>query len=187
MNRTPIAVRLTDKELLDFPFVYMCDVGWQDLSDKEIAGLRAYLVRGGFLWIDDFWGDAEWDNMEYNMDKVFPEYSWQAIPSRHPIMSVVFPLEKCPQIPAKIFWEAQRISYDPPSVHRPPTGGIAGVSTVNFRGLFDKDRRLLAVATHNTDVGDGWEREGESVEYFSRFSIPSYAMGVNIIVYALTH
>ena len=58
---------------------------------------------------------------------------------------------------------------------------------VHFRGLFDADDRLLAVATHNTDIADGWEREGESRQFFDRFSIKAYAMSINILVYAMTH
>ncbi len=65
--------------------------------------------------------------------------------------------------------------------------GIDGVRDVNFQGLFDKDGRLMAVATHNSDIGDGWEREREDIEFFEEFSTKSYAIGVNIIIYALTH
>lgn len=187
VNPVPISVKLTDEALFDHPFLYMCDVGWQTLSPQEIEGLRAYLLRGGFLWVDDFWGDAEWDNFAFNMKQVLPELDWREIPRGHPILNIVFPLEECPQVPAKIFWEQWRETFDPPGVHRYPNGGIQGVSSVNFRGLFGKDGRLLAVATHNSDIGDGWEREAESRTYFEEFSVKCYAMGINIIVYAMTH
>ncbi len=183
----PISLRLTDPRLLDYPFIYMCDVGWQWLSDPEVEGLRAYMKRGGFLWIDDFWGDAEWVNLEQNMERVFPELTWRSIPNDHPILNMVFPLEKCPQVPAKIFWDSWHETYDMPGGHREPTGGLAGVRDVNFLGLFDENERLMAVATHNSDIGDGWERERENIEFFEIFSTKSYAIGVNIIVYALTH
>ena len=77
--------------------------------------------------------------------------------------------------------------YDPPGVHRYPSGGTAGVNTVNFMGLYSANGRLLAVATHNTDIADGWEREGESKEFFDRFSVKSYALTINILFYAMTH
>jgi hypothetical protein len=80
-----------------------------------------------------------------------------------------------------------RILWDPPQVHRYPSGGQAGVRDVRFMGLFDERDRLLAVATHNTDIADGWEREGESREFFERFSVRPYAMGINILFYAMTH
>lgn len=187
VSRQPVSLRLSDPQIFDYPFIYMCDVGWMALTEAETKALRAYLERGGFLWVDDFWGDAEWSNFEFNMRKVFPELGWKPIPSTHPILKVVFPLEECPQVPAKIFWTGWGRSYDSPDAHRYPHGGIAGVERVNFRGLFDGKGRLMAVATHNSDIGDGWERESEDVEYFNEFSTRSYAIGVNIIVYALTH
>ena len=183
----PISLRLTDPHLYDYPFIYMCDVGWQWLSDEEVTHLRAYLKRGGFLWIDDFWGDAEWVNLEENMQRVFPELTWRRIPDDHRILNIVFSLEQCPQVPAKSYWDSWHETYDMPGEHREPTGGLAGVREVNFLGLFDEDERLLAVATHNSDIGDGWERESENIEFFELFSTKSYAIGVNIIVYALTH
>ena len=187
VNPKPISLRLTDKALFDFPFLYMCDVGWQVLSKDEVTALRRYLERGGFLWVDDFWGDGEWQNFEFNMRKVFPDLVWREIPKEHSIFSMVFSLQECPQIPAKIFWEQERLKHDLPSFHRAPTGGMQGMQTVHFKGLFSKDGQLMAVATHNTDIGDGWEREGEDKEFFEEFSVRSYAIGLNIIVYAMTH
>lgn len=189
VNPKPLAIGLADDKLLQYPFLYMCDPGWQSLTKPEVEGLRAFLNRGGFLWVDDFWGDGEWDNFELNMKEVFPELEWREIPSEHPILNMVFPLKECPQIPAKIFWDmGWTETYDNPNVHRYPSGGIAGVENVNFRGLWDdKTGRLMAVASHNSDIGDGWEREAESSEYFEIFSTKSYAIGINIIVYAMTH
>ncbi|MCG8653579.1 MAG: DUF4159 domain-containing protein [Pirellulales bacterium] len=79
------------------------------------------------------------------------------------------------------------LPFDPPGVHRYPSGGIAGIRQVHFMGLFDQKGRLMAIATHNTDIADGWEREGESWEFFDRFSIKSYAFSIHVLVYALTH
>jgi hypothetical protein len=186
-NPEPISLRLTDPRLDDYPFIYMCDVGWQRLSRAEVRALRRYLIRGGFLWVDDFWGTAEWRNFERNMREVFPEYDWRRIPNDHPILNIVFPLDECPQVPAKIFWDSWRESFDHPDVHRQPAGGLRGVRTVNFMGLFNKAGRLMVVATHNTDIGDGWERETEHAEFFKEFSVKSFAMGINILAYALTH
>jgi hypothetical protein len=183
----PIHLPLTDPRLTRYPFIYMCDVGWQVLSDREVKALREYLLKGGFLWADDFWGIAEWQQFERNMKKVFPELTYFDIPNDHPILKIVFPLPECPQIPAKVFYDTLRQSFDPPDQHKYPHGGIPGVSEVNFRGWQDSNGRLMVVATHNSDVGDGWERETEAEEYFRKFSVPSYAIGVNIITYALTH
>lgn len=187
VNPMPIHLRLTDPRLFDYPFVYMCDAGWQLLTDDEVKALRSYLERGGFLWFDDFWGEAEWMNVEEQMERVFPELKWAPIPPAHSIFNTVFPLKECPQVPAKIFFDMTGETFDLPRGHREPVGGVAGVKDVHFRGLFSKDGRLLAVATHNCDMGDGWEREAEGESYFKIFSTKSYAMSINIVVYALTH
>ena len=183
----PLVIRLTDPQLFDHPFIFMSDVGWQFLSDREQTALKQYFERGGFLWIDDFWGDAEWENLQQNTESLRADWRWKPIPAGHPIFSVVYPLTECPQIPARNFYIQSKLPYDPPGVHRYPAGGWEGVNTVNFRGFFDGEGRLMAVATHNTDIADGWEREGESKEFFDRFSIQSYAITINILVYAMTH
>ncbi|MEM9646267.1 MAG: DUF4159 domain-containing protein [Planctomycetota bacterium] len=183
----PRVVRLTDEDLLDHPFLFMSDVGWQRLSAKETEKLATYLQRGGFLWADDFWGDAEWRNFQSNVGDLRPNWKWRPVPKDHPIMTNVYRLDRCPQIPARIFFASTGLPHDPPGMHRQPAGGLRGVREVHFMGLFDTDERLLAVATHNTDIADGWEREGESKEFFDRFSIKSYAITINILVYAMTH
>lgn len=187
VNPAPISLPLKDARFFSYPMLYMCDVGWQTLSKQEIENLRAYLKRGGFLWVDDFWGHAEWQNFEENMQFVLPDARWREIPKGHAILNIVFPLEECPQVPAKIFWESSGQTFDAPVGHREPVGGIRGVMDVNFRGLFDKKNRLMVVATHNSDIGDGWEREAEDPEYFEVFSTKSYAIGINIVAYAMTH
>ena len=177
----PITRRLTDSDLFDFPLIYMCDVGWMDLSDEEVARLREYLLKGGFLWMDDFWGWAEWNNVERAFARVFPERTWQEIPAEHAILDTVFELDELPQVPARDF---ASLGHDPPEIHRYPADGI---TPANFRGIFDDSDRLMVVATHNTDLGDGWEREAYGDWYFEKYSTVAYAAGVNIVVYALSH
>lgn len=187
VRKDPIVLELTDKGLYDHPFIFMSDVGWQVLSDLEQKSLARYLDAGGFLWVDDFWGDGERDNFMRNMGSLNPGWQWRTISEKHPIFTIVYTLKGCPQIPARIFFEQSGLAWDPPGAHRYPSGGDAGVNSVNFLGLFDQNDRLMAVATHNSDIADGWEREGESREFFNRFSIKSYAITINILVYALTH
>lgn len=187
INPDPIVLRLTDDRLLDHPFIFMSDIGWQQLSPPERAGLERYLQRGGFLWVDDFWGQAEWTSFMRNIGTLRTDWTVRPIPADHPLLSIVFPVKQCPQVPARIFYQQTGMPWDPPFAHRAPTGGVAGVNRVRFMGLFDKQGRLMVVATHNTDIADGWEREGESKEFFERFSIASYAITINILVYALTH
>lgn len=187
VNPEPVVLDLTDPEIYEHPLIFMSDVGWQLLSGDERRALRLYLQTGGFLWIDDFWGQAEWDNMQRNVGDLDSTWLWRPIENDHPMLRTVYRLKECPQVPARIFYNATGLDFDPPEVHRFPAGGIPGVSKVRLMGLYDARGRMLAVATHNTDIADGWEREGESKEFFDRFSVKSYAMTINIITYAMTH
>lgn len=182
-NPRSVTRRLTDPDLTTFPFLYFCDVGWMTLDDAEVAALRDFLLRGGFLWADDFWGLAEWNNWEYEMARVLPEVRWQEIPSDHPILRTLFPLESLPQIPARDFAESGW-THDPPDIHRWPA---YGVEQAEFRGWFDDAGRLMAVATLNTDIGDGWEREAYGQAYFEKYSTVAYAAGVNIVLHGLVN
>ncbi len=137
--------------------------------------------------VDDFWGDAEWQNFERNMHQVAPDWKWFDIQADHPIMSMVYPLKKCPQVTAIQFYRRNGETYDPAWIHKQPNGGEADMAQVHFRGLQDDRGRLVAVATHNTDIADGWEREGDNEEFFQRFSIDAYALAINILSYALSH
>ena len=97
-----IVPRLTDDAIFDYPFLFMSDVGWQRSSTTpERQQLERYLAAGGFLWADDFWGDAEWENFRRNTD-LRPAWKWQAIPPSHTIMNIVYDLKVCPQIPARL-------------------------------------------------------------------------------------
>jgi hypothetical protein len=176
-----VSLRLTDENVFGYPFLYMSDVGWMELSPAEVVGLRTYLLKGGFVWIDDFWGVAEWDNLAEVFAKVFPDRQWKDIPRDHPILSTVFPLDGPPQVPARDF---AYLGRDEAWVHRYPAEPL---TPAHLRGIFDDEGRLMAVATHNTDIGDGFEREAYGEEYFETYSRVAYAMGVNIVVYALTH
>jgi hypothetical protein len=183
-NQRATSRRITDPDLFDFPFLYMADVGWMDLTPEEKARLREYLLRGGFIWVDDFWGQGEWRSFERAMNDILPERQWRRIPDAHPILHTVFDLPTAPQVPARSFASPYGPTYEPAGMHRYPVGSL---EQVNFRGYFDHDGRLMVVATHNTDIGDGWEREAYGQWYFETFSTKSYALGVNVIVYALTH
>ena len=177
----PITLRIEDEDLYDFPLLYMCDPGWMELDEPEIERLRDYLLKGGFLWIDDFWGLAEWKNVERVFSAVLPGRTWQEIPRGHPIFSNVYELDGVPQVPARDFaW----LGHDPPEIHRYP---VDSVTPAHMRGYFNDDGRLMVLATHNTDIGDGWEREAYGEWYFEKYSTVAYAIGVNIVVYALSH
>lgn len=184
-NQGTLLLRLTDPRLRDFPFIFMSDPGWQELSKEERLGLKGYLENGGFLWVDDFWGQAEWDNLERNTLAEMPGWKWFDIPNDHPILTMVYPLKRCPQVTAIQFYRRNGVTYDPPFFHKRPHGGVEDMSVVHFRGLLDPKGRLVGVATHNTDIADGWEREGDNPEFFQRFSIDAYALAINVLTYAM--
>ncbi len=181
-------VRLDEPELFNFPFIYMIEVGGLVFSEAEREGLRSYLLRGGFLLVDDFWGDEGWENWQYEFEQVLPpeQFPMVDIPSDHDLFNIVFQLNGVPQVPAVNHyrqWEetGSTVEYRSGSYQRYG-------SAARCKGVFDRDGRLMAVILHNTDLGDGWEREGDNYGYFRDFSAKkAYPMGINIVVYAMTH
>lgn len=183
--REPALRRLTDPDLGDFPLLLMSDVGYMRFTDDEAAALRRYLANGGFLWADDFWGDAEWAAFERFMRAVLPRQRWRPVEPPHPLFDMVFQIDSMPQIPARSFVDAYATeTAESPWAHRPPAGSL---ETPMMRGYFDDAGRLMVIGTHNTDIADGWEREAYGQWYFERFSTQSYRLAVNVLTYVLTH
>jgi hypothetical protein len=174
-----VVINLTDPLLYRCPFLYMEDVGTARFSDEEVEHLRAYLLKGGFLEVDDFWGTLAWNQWAEEIGRVLPpgQYPIFDIPSDHAIMHTLYDVKAVEQVSNIRFWAN--------------TGSVsergADSPQVNFRGIADEHGRLMVVMAHNTDIPDTWEREGESQEYFDRFSPNGYAVGVNIMIYAMTH
>lgn len=169
-------VRLTDPELLDYPFIYVIEPGQMYLLEEEVLGLRRYLTNGGFMMVDDFWGEDEWYQFYSQMKRVFPDKEPVELPLEHEIFHCVYELKEKPQVPsirhAQNGYRTER--SDAPEAH--------------YRAIYDDDGRMMAIICHNTDLGDGWEREGEDPWYFKQFSEKyAYPMGINIVVYAMTH
>jgi len=174
-------VRLTDDALFSCTYLMASDVGTIGLSDEEAAHLRLYLEKGGFLWVDDFWGDAAWEQWSQEFSKVMPpgEFPIEDVPLSDPIFHVMFDVKKVPQVSNIRFWRA--------------TGGQqtsergAESAVVHFRAVRDKHQRIVAVMTHNTDVSDSFEREGDDPQFFYQFSPDGYALGINVLLYDLSH
>jgi hypothetical protein len=172
-------VRLTDDALFSCPFVMASDVGTIGLSPEEVVRLREYLLKGGFFWVDDFWGNAAWAQWSSEIAKVLPpdEYPILDLPLDHPVFQAMFEVTKVPQVTNIMNWRR--------------TGSTsergAETATAHFRAILDKRDRIMVAMTFNTDIGDSWEREGEDQDFFMRFSPPGYALGINVLLYALTH
>jgi len=188
LTRTPISlkaagepnywvVRLTDEALFRCPFLMGSDVGTAYFSPPEVAGLRAYLLKGGFLWVDDFWGTPAWEQWAGEIHKALPEYKIVDVPQDHPIWRTMFNVKEIPQVTSINMWR---------STHRTSERG-ADSAHVDFRMIADEHGRIMVLMTHNTDLGDSWEREGEDREFFELFSPRGYSVGINVVLYVLTH
>jgi len=174
-------LELTDPELFNYPFIYIVEPGGLYFEDEEVTYLRQYLLRGGFLMVDDFWGDYEYENLRHQMKRVFPEREPEELPLEHPIFHCVFDLKEKPQIPnvgTGTYSQYTGVTWERGEDTRTP----------HYKGIFDDKGRLMVIICHNTDLGDGWEREGDNVYYFREFSEKkAYPLGINIIFWAMTH
>lgn len=174
-------LRLTDPDLADFPFIYIVEPGGLALSEPEVVALRNYLLNGGFLMLDDFWGEAEWANCETVLREVFPTRNFVELPLDHPLYSCVFQIKSKGQVPniglgVESQWNGG-ITWERPDAQE-----------VHHRAIFDDQGRMMVLATHNTDNGDGWEREGENDYYFRNFAEKiAYPLGINVLFYVMTH
>jgi len=189
LTRTPVSrdaqgnpnywvVRLTDDELFQCPFTMATDVGTLEFSEDEVQRLREYLLKGGFLWVDDFWGTPAWEQWSSQIGRVLPEYLIQDVPPDHPILHERFQIDHIPQVTSINFWRR--------------SGGVtsergADSPHAELRMIADAKGRIMVLMTHNTDIGDSWEREGEDHEFFLQFSPNGYSLGINVVLYALTH
>jgi hypothetical protein len=182
VNPTPKVLELTDDELFDYPFIYIVEPGDLYFTEEEVAALRKYLLNGGFLMVDDFWGEAEWENFYEQIKRVFPDDKQEPreLDLSHPIFHCVFDLKEKPQLPS-IGW-AQRARVTGETWER------YDAKVPHYKAIVDDKGRMMVIICHNTDNGDGWEREGEDEWYFREFSEKkAYPVGINIVFYALTH
>ena len=170
-------VELTDDALFDYPWLYLIEPGEMELNEAEVLALRKHLLNGGFMMVDDFWGTYELENLLGEMKRVFPDREAIELPLSHDIFHCVYDLKEKPQVPSIHAWWGGRTSERGSDSETP-----------HYKGIFDDKGRMMVIICHNTDLGDGWEREGLDNEYFKQFSEKwSYPMGINILMYAMTH
>jgi hypothetical protein len=174
-----IVLELTDPKLKEYPFAYLVEGGSLRLSQDETDALRAYLEGGGFLMVDDFWGDAEWTNLALELKKAFPKHKFVELSLKHPVFHSFYEIREKPQVPSiqlALMRGHEGITWEREDGKEP-----------HYRGLVDAKGRLMAIFCHNTDLGDGWEREGTDERYTQEFSLKrAFPMGINIVVYALS-
>lgn len=174
-----LVVQLTAPELYRCPVLFMYEVGNFFIDDAEVTALRNYLLKGGFLWVDDFWGTRAWNNWESQIRKVFPSgtHPIVEVPLDHPIFNQFRKVSSVPQIPAVDFWLGTGGTSE-----RGPDSRVP-----HIRAISDERGRIMVLMSYNTDFGDSYERESVSHDYFLTFSVQGYAFGINAIIYAMTH
>jgi len=175
-----LLVRPTDATLFQCPLLIMTAPGSAIFSSQDALALRTYLDKGGFIWADDFWGTDQWEQWEGEISKVLPpsEYPIVELSDDHPLLHAQFVVTEIPQIPNIGYW--RRSGGDTSE-----RGSDSAVPRAMF--IEDEQGRAIVLMTHNTDISDSWEREGEDPNYFYTFSPKGYALGINVFLYALTH
>ena len=177
-----LVIRLTDNRLNDYPFIFMSNVQNIALSRSEEEALGRYLRNGGFLMADDFWTLQAWRHVKDVMKRVMPEATFRELTADHEIFSNVYQFDEIPRVLSIRAWE-RGLDYEDWHDWSEPQD-----RDPHFQGCFDANGRMVGLFCHNSDVGDGWEREGENHEFFKNYSVKvSYPLGINIITYAMTH
>src|SRR5215510_5584513 len=171
----PNMLRITDPDLFRYPYAYMVEPGGLELTNEEVRTLREYLVRGGFLHADDFWGLEEKANFEYEMRRVFPEYRMEVLPLSHPVFHTFFDINETILVPGE---RAGCYGY--------PGWEVADDKEPRIYGISDNTGRLMVVVTYNSDLGDAWEYMDEPC-YPQKLTGQAYRLGLNFMIYAMTH
>lgn len=167
-------VSLTDDALFDYPVIYAVKVGFWRLSDEEAARLREYLLRGGFLIVDDFHGPSEWAQFAESIQRAFPDRPIVDIPDDDEIFHLLYDLDQRVQIPGRqAVWAG--VTWEHPL-------GVPGY----WRGVYDDDGRLLVAINFNMDLGDAWEHADDAF-YPEPLTALAYRFGINYVIYSMTH
>ena len=171
------AITLTDPRLRRYPLLYAVEVGSMSLDDAEVLALRDYLLAGGFLVIDDFWGSWAWEQFESEMRRVLPDRNIVEIPPEHPVFHIFYDIDEVIQVP--------NIRQGWASVYGGPTHEYDGYIP-HLRGIFDDEGRLMVLINWNTDLGDAWEW-ADDPGYPLKFSTYAFEIGINFIIYGMSH
>lgn len=170
----PEQVPIMDDRLFDYPFIYIVEPGFLELSTEQAARLREYLLRGGFIFCDDFWGEYEWQNVQEEFHKVLPEYEIKNLPLSHPIFHSYLDIEEIVQVP--------NIGNARAGGDTSEKGGVVPY----YMGIEDKNGRMVAFFARNSDLGDAWEWINDP-SYPVKYGLPAYKVGINVIIYAMSH
>ena len=166
-------VNLDEGDQFDWPWLYAVEVGHWNLTDAQAKAMREYLLRGGFFMCDDFHGTREWAVFEDSMRRVFPDRPIVDLENKEAIFHAIYDLDDRYQVPgAQSLWSGNTYEYD-------------GYEA-RWRGIYDEKGRLMVAICHNMDLGDAWEH-ADNPEYPEKYSALAIRIGVNYVVYAMTH
>jgi len=175
-------IEFTKEDLAEFPFVYLAGIERLALRDDESAALRNYLLSGGFVYVDNFWGDAAWSNFASQLKRLFPDRIPVELTLDHPIFHSVYDFKAKPQIPTAGVYERLGVFYDVGRDY-----DVMGHDPHYF-ALYDDKGRMMMLICHNNHFGDGWEHEADDPDYFHVISEGmAYPMFINALVYSMTH
>jgi hypothetical protein len=158
-------IQLIDERVFDYPWLYAVEVGQWELDESEAKILREYLDRGGFLMVDDFWGEYQWEIFVDSMRRVFPDKPIRELGEEHELLHVLYDLDQRTQIPGR---------------------GGPRPETPHWRGIFDDDGRLMVAINFNMDMGDAWEH-ADDPWYPEPMTALAYKFAVNYLIYTMTH
>lgn len=170
----PIVLRLDNEEIFQYPFLYALEMGnggGPYFSELEMANLREYLLRGGFLFIDDFWGTWQWEAFYRSFSQIFPDKELVELKSDHEIYHVFYDIDGPQMIPA---------------VRNPNNQPEQDVEFASNWAMLDDDGRVMVLINWNSDIGDGWEHTYHPI-YPTRYANLAYQLGINYLIYSLTH
>ena len=169
----PEALEILDDRIFDYPILYVVEPGFMDLTTEQAARLREYIMRGGFIFLDDFWGEYEWENVQEQFRKIVPEFEIKDLPLSHPIFHSYLDVEEVVQVP-NVYNAARGITSE--------KGGVVP----HYMGVENKNGRLVAFIARNCDLGDAWEWINDPV-YPVKYGLPAYKVGINVVIYAMSH
>jgi hypothetical protein len=173
-------INITPQEVAKYPFIYVTAKYGMDLTDDNAKVLRNYMLNGGFVMAEDFWGDTAWSAFYQQVKRIFPDREPKEIGLEHPIFHVVFDFKALAQMPSVGTYERSGQAYDPADYSQDHDPHY-------FEVTDDKGRMMMLICLNN-HYGDGWEHEGDDEGYFDLFSkAQAYPMFINILFYAMTH
>jgi hypothetical protein len=167
------AVDLSDDDVYNWPFLYGVEVGHWDLTDEDCKKLRDYLLRGGFLMVDDFHGTREWEVFMASMSRVFPDRSVVDLENKDAIFHVLYDLDDRFQVPGAQWFQTGR-TFEQDGYE------------ARWRGIYDDKGRIMVAICHNMDLGDAWEWSDDPA-YPEKWASLAYRIAVNYTIYAMTH